>query len=182
MPLTNVHVALRNSIPQTDVLTDGNGFFSFGNAFRGFQAFIIAFPEGNYANYIFEPEVLFIQNNSGNNFIGRPKTASISGKVTVGGVGRSGVLVTTGNPQPLSTTTDANGNYTFNAVGEGVTMGVGAGEALPRALGPGRVGTACGRSEAGDAGAVAGGSVVVTGVGDGAAVSSGIARDPPRPR
>jgi len=123
VPLQNVRVGIRNSFPTSDTFTDSNGFFSF-NAFPGFQAFLLCFPEGATANYIFEPLSIFIQNNSGNNFIGRPKTASISGTVTVGGVGKSGIQVSTGSPQFQSTTTDANGNYTFNGVGEGVTVTV----------------------------------------------------------
>jgi Tol biopolymer transport system component len=124
LPLPNARVGVRNSVNNRDTFTDSNGFFDFGNGFLGAQPFIIVFSEGNYTNFIFEPATRFIQDGVSNDFIGRPKTASISGTVTVGGVGRADVLLSTGNPQFLSTTTDANGNYTFNSIGEGATLTV----------------------------------------------------------
>ena len=119
-------MGLRNSIADTDRFTDSNGFFDFGNGFLGAQPYLICFNEGSFANYFFEPPILFIQfqNPSNNDFVGRPKTASLSGAVTVGGVGKAGISLFTGSPQFLSTTTDANGNYTFNNVGEGATLTV----------------------------------------------------------
>jgi uncharacterized repeat protein (TIGR01451 family) len=125
VPLSGVRVGVRNSIPDTDVFTDSNGAFSFSSSvFLGAQAFLICFPEGNFANYTFEPVIIPIQTLSGNNFIGRPRTASISGKVTVGGVGQGGVPVFTRGFQSLSTTSDQNGNYTISGVGEGSTLQV----------------------------------------------------------
>jgi len=122
--LANVRLALGNSFSNGDAFTDATGFYTFGSAFTGFQAYVIPFAEGNYVNYQFDPQILFIQNHSGNNFVGRPKTASVSGTVTVGGVGKSGVLLSTSNPPATQTTTDANGNYTFNGIGEGLTVTV----------------------------------------------------------
>jgi uncharacterized repeat protein (TIGR01451 family) len=122
VPLQNVRVGIRNSIPNSDTFTDSNGAFSFNNVFPGFQAFLICFNEGATANFFFDPIILTIQNPSGNNFIGRPKTASVSGTVTVGGTGKAGIQVFTANPQFLSTTTDANGNYSLNGIGEGLAL------------------------------------------------------------
>jgi uncharacterized repeat protein (TIGR01451 family) len=123
-PLVNVRLALGNSFSPPDAFTDVNGFYTFGSASTGFQAYVIPFAEGNYANYQFDPQIRFIQNHSGNDFVGRPKTASVSGTVTVGGVGKAGVPLFTSNPPATSTTTDANGNYTFNGIGEGLTLTV----------------------------------------------------------
>ena len=122
-PLAGVRLGLGNSFGGT-AFTDSTGFYTFGSAFPGAQAYVIPFAEGTYANYQFDPQILFIQSRSGNNFVGRPKTASISGTVTVGGVGKAGVLVSTSNPPATSTTTDANGNYTFNAIGQGLAVTV----------------------------------------------------------
>ena len=124
LPLLGVRVGLRNSFNLPDTFTDSNGFFTFGSVFTGFQAFVVVIPQGNYLDYIFDPPIIFIQDGVSNNFTGRPKTASLSGTVTVGGVGRAGISVFTSQPQPLSTVTDAGGNYTFNGIGEGVTLTV----------------------------------------------------------
>ncbi|HSS19548.1 MAG TPA: SBBP repeat-containing protein [Pyrinomonadaceae bacterium] len=123
-PLAGVRVGLRNSFPETDVFTDSNGFYTFGSAIPGAQPFVLCFNDGSYTNYVFEPPTLSVQNPNNNNFVGRPKTASISGTVTVGGVGKAGVQLFTGSPQFMQTTTDGNGNYTFAGVGEGVTLTV----------------------------------------------------------
>jgi len=125
-PLSNVRVGMGNSIPNgANAFTSLSGFFTFApNVFPGFQAFLIPFPENNYANYVFDPGVKSIQTRTGNDFVGRPRTASISGQVTVGGVGKPGILISTGSPQQLTITSDANGNYTLSGVGEGVTIEV----------------------------------------------------------
>jgi uncharacterized repeat protein (TIGR01451 family) len=124
VPLQNVRVGLRNSIPNSDTFTDSNGAFIFSSSLPGAQAFLLCIPEGNFANYFFEPVIQFIQSPGGNNFVGRPRTASISGTVTVGGIGKAGINVSTGSPQSVITTTDANGNYTLNGIAEGLTLTV----------------------------------------------------------
>ncbi|MDX6612502.1 MAG: hypothetical protein QOD75_1688 [Blastocatellia bacterium] len=123
-PMTGVKVGIRNVFPETDVFTDANGAYKFSNISTRTGSFILPFNTGAFANYIFDPGVITYQTPTGNNFIGREKLASISGQVRVGGAGKSGVIVSTGNPQALSTTTDANGNYTLTGVGEGVTLAV----------------------------------------------------------
>jgi inhibitor of cysteine peptidase len=54
---------------------------------------------------------------TGQDFTGT--TYSISGKVTSGGAPLSGVTMTLSGAASKSTTTDANGNYTFTIVGNG---------------------------------------------------------------
>src|SRR5207253_5640964 len=104
--------------------SDANGLFTFPNSvFPGFNAFLIPYAESNYANYYFDPPTKSIKTAMGNDFIGRPTTASISGKVSVGGVGKSGVLVTT-DLQNRAATTDTNGDYTITGVAEGLTLTV----------------------------------------------------------
>lgn len=125
-PLAGVRVGLRNSVTNVDVFTDSNGFYTFGNAFIGPIALVLAIPQDSYTNYVFNPPIIqnLSQHLDNNNFNGYPKTASLSGKVAVGGTGKSGINVFTGQPQPMSTTTDANGNYSFSNIGEGLPLSV----------------------------------------------------------
>jgi TolB protein len=127
-PLANVRVGLRNSVTNVDVFTDSNGFYTFGTAFVGPIAFVIAVPQDSYSNYVFNPPIIqnLTRHFDNNNFNGYPKTASLSGKVSVGGVGKPGIIVSTGQPQPMSTTTDANGDYSFSNIGNGLPLSVSA--------------------------------------------------------
>ncbi len=120
-PMANVRVGIRNAFPETDVFTDSTGFFRFPNEFTRFGSVLIPFPD---STHIIDPVAITIQTLTNNDFIARLKTASISGTVTVGGVGKSGIIISTDQPQPLSTTTDANGNYSFAGIGQGVTLTV----------------------------------------------------------
>jgi uncharacterized repeat protein (TIGR01451 family) len=124
-PLSGARVTMGNSIPNgANAFTNSNGFYTFPTTiFPGFQAFLIAIAEGSYANYYFDPPNKPITSPSGNDFVGRPRTASISGKVTVGGVGKPGIQVFV-DPQFLVAVSDADGNYTVTGVAEGITAGV----------------------------------------------------------
>jgi len=125
--LPNVTVLVRVLSSSTTVGTDGNGFYTTGPLFvPGIGANVNPLVQGSYTNYVFDPNGLTVspQHRDNNNFVGRPKTASVSGTVRVGGAGKSGVQVFSSSPQGLSTTTDANGNYTLTGVGEGITFDV----------------------------------------------------------
>lgn len=64
----------------------------------------------------------YLQTNiadSGDPILGQSSLNLISGKVTSGGAGLSGVTVTLSSSGSSTTTTDANGNYSFNAVANG---------------------------------------------------------------
>lgn len=125
-PLSAVRVTMGNSIPNgANAFTNSNGGFVFLSNLvsPGFNPYLQVIPEGNYSNYYFEPVIKFFTSPSGNDFVGRPRTASISGKVTVGGVGKSGIQVFV-DPQFLAAVTDADGNYTITGVAEGITAGV----------------------------------------------------------
>jgi uncharacterized repeat protein (TIGR01451 family) len=125
-PLANVRVSLRNSVTNADVFTDSSGFYTFGTTFVGPIAFVIVVPQDSYSNYVFNPPIIqnLTRHLDNNNFNGYPMTASLSGKVSVGGVGKPGINVGLGQPQPLSATTDANGNYSFSNIGNGLPLSV----------------------------------------------------------
>jgi len=92
--------------------TDASGNYTFPNLAAG----------GTYTvtptktNYNFDPANRSFPNLSGNqtgNFAGALATFTISGQVTVGGTGLSGVIVNLSGGQASAVTTDQAGNYSF---------------------------------------------------------------------
>jgi hypothetical protein len=74
------------------------------------------------ANYTFAPGPQSFSDLGADraaDFTGALVSYTISGRVTNGGVGLSGVTVTLSGSQSSSTTTDASGNYSFTATAEG---------------------------------------------------------------
>jgi hypothetical protein len=109
--LQGVTVTLSGSQSAT-ALTDANGFYTFAGVAGG----------GNYTvtpsklNYTFSPAGTAFNDLGADrtaNFTGTPVPFTIGGRVTSGGAALSGVTVTLSGSQPGTTTTDANGNYTF---------------------------------------------------------------------
>jgi hypothetical protein len=100
-------------------VTDGNGNYSFGNI-AGNANYTVT---PSRTNYTFAPANATFSNIQGNgtaDFAGTLLNYSISGRVTVGASGLSGVTVTLSGDQSGSTVTDGNGNYSFpNVAGDG---------------------------------------------------------------
>ncbi|MEA2176200.1 MAG: hypothetical protein QOD00_3792 [Blastocatellia bacterium] len=122
-PLPGVSIILQNGYPSSSTVTDANGFYKFSTGSQGNAISI------NYNNqpallamYVFDPPFYYLPNSTLSgafNFTARPRTASIKGQLTVGGIGKSGITVYLGGLESTSVTTDANGNYSFNSLGEG---------------------------------------------------------------
>lgn len=100
-------------------VTDGNGNYSFGNI-AGNANYTVTPSRTNYTFAPANATFSSIQGNGTADFAGTLLTYSISGRVTVGASGLSGVTVTLSGEQVGSTVTDSNGNYSFpNVAGDG---------------------------------------------------------------
>lgn len=100
-------------------VTDGNGNYSFANI-AGNANYTVT---PSRTNYTFAPANATFNNIQGNgtaDFAGTLLNYTISGRVTLGASGLSGVTVTLTGGQAASTVTDGNGNYSFlNIAGDG---------------------------------------------------------------
>lgn len=115
--LNNVTVALSGT-QTANISTDTNGNFSFASL-----------PEGEYTltptrtNYVFTPTNRNVTypggGQTGLDFTAVLATYTITGRVTNGSNGLSGVAITLGGSQTGSTTTNSNGDYSINATAEG---------------------------------------------------------------
>jgi hypothetical protein len=110
-PLSNVVVSLSGTT-SSSATTNGNGDYSFTNLALG----------GNYTvtpglvNYAFDPQSKTFNSLNGNqrgDFTASRQFLTISGQIVADSTGLSGVTVTLSGSQPVTTTTDASGNYSF---------------------------------------------------------------------
>jgi hypothetical protein len=120
-PLHNVTVEIYESV-NTYTETDVNGFYSIGSLPPGSNLTVTAFRSG------FTPPSVSVTNLSQNqtiNFSG-PAALTISGKVVdpTGAPVSNMTLSVNTTPASTTTTTDANGNYTFWMLAEGGTYTV----------------------------------------------------------
>lgn len=115
-------------VPGVTVALSGSQTGSTTTDATGEYAFNDLPAEGNYVVAVSRVNYTFsIANQTFNNlsadidfdFVGQLVSFTISGRVTVSGSGLSGVTVNLGGSQTGSTTTDANGNYSFTVLAEG---------------------------------------------------------------
>lgn len=112
-----VTVALSGS--QTgSTTTDANGEYVFADlAAEG--NYVVAVSRVNYTFSLASQAFNNLSADTDFDFTGQLVSYNLSGRVTEGGTGLSGVTVSLSGSQSGSTTTDANGNYSFTVLAEG---------------------------------------------------------------
>ncbi len=119
LPLAGVTVTLSGAANKT-ATTDNYGNYSFAGLTNGTYTITPA-----KTGYTFTPTSRTVTVNNANltgqNFTGiiSSATYSISGRVTTGGTGLSGVTMTLSGAANRTTTTDVNGNYSFTGLANG---------------------------------------------------------------
>ncbi len=100
--------------------TDANGNYTFSGLGNGNYT-VVPTMTGYAFSPASQPVSIVGASVSGVNFTGTPAggTFSISGRVTAGTIGLSGVTMVLSGAASKTTLTDANGNYTFTALGNG---------------------------------------------------------------
>jgi inhibitor of cysteine peptidase len=115
--LSGVNVALSGAQTATTT-TDSQGNYSFTNLPAGSNYTVTA----SSANYSFSPASVAVSDlgaDSTADFAGTLLDYALRGRVTSGGAALAGVTVMLSGSKTGTTTTDANGNYSFNVPAEG---------------------------------------------------------------
>jgi hypothetical protein len=110
-PLANVTLSLTGA-RTSSVVSDANGNYTFSNLTAGNTYTVTP----SLANYTFAPSSRTFDNLSADqkaDFGGALKLYNLGGRITVGTDGLAGVTITLSGSRSGTTTTDANGSYTF---------------------------------------------------------------------